>query len=100
MTGDVSQKRMGSFLTHCQFQTGIHSGSIFLTASAQNLLCLDMAKELGATVPNAFVNWTAGAALPAIVGLFLSPLVIYKARSISGRAELRSTFFITSKRAK
>lgn len=76
--GDDSRKRMGSFLTQCQFQTGTHSGSFFLTASAQNLLCLDMARELGAVVPNAFMQWFAGAALPSLVGLFITPLILYK----------------------
>eukprot|EP00798_Chlamydomonas_sp_ICE-L_P023569 gene23569-9093_t len=65
--GEESRKRMGSYLTQSQFQTGIHSSSLFLTASAQNLLCLDLAKELGAVVPNQFFTWMAGAALPAIV---------------------------------
>jgi DASS family divalent anion:Na+ symporter len=109
---------MGSYLTQTQFQTGIHSSSLFLTASAQvrnkavlkisaaslqqfslsftdslsntlphqslhwlldqNLLCLDMAKELGAVVNDQFFQWMAGAALPAITGLFLTPFLLYK----------------------
>ena len=35
---------------------------------SQNLLCLKLAEELGATVPNAFFNWMAGALLPTLVG--------------------------------
>lgn len=76
--GDDSRKKIGSFLMQSQFQTGIHSGGIFLTASAQNLLCLDLAKELGAVVPNAFYNFMAGAILPALVGVLITPLILYK----------------------
>lgn len=76
--GDGTRHKMGAYLTMCQFQTGIHSGGIFLTASAQNLLCLDMAKELGAVVPDAFYNWMMGAILPALAGLAITPLLLYK----------------------
>ena len=34
----------------------------------QNLLCLDIAKELGVDIPDPFFTWTAGAALPSLVG--------------------------------
>lgn len=37
-----------------------------------------MAKELGAVVPDAFVQWMLGAALPSLVGLLVVPLVMYK----------------------
>eukprot|EP00955_Chlamydomonas_euryale_P024447 257601-Chlamydomonas_euryale.AAC.3 len=78
MPYDESRKKMGAFLTMSQFQTGIHSGGIFLTASAQNLLCLDMAKDMGAVVPDAFFNWFAGAIVPALVGMVVTPLLLYK----------------------
>ncbi|GAX74927.1 hypothetical protein CEUSTIGMA_g2373.t1 [Chlamydomonas eustigma] len=76
--GDESRKKMGAFLTMAQFQTGIHTTSIFVTGSAQNLLCLDMAKELGATVNDAFYQWMAGAILPSIAGILITPYLIYK----------------------
>lgn len=76
--GDESRKKMGSFLTQAQFQASIHSSNLFLTAAAQNLLCLDMAGAVGAVVPNAFYTWLSGAALPAIVGLIATPLMLYK----------------------
>eukprot|EP00197_Chlamydomonas_leiostraca_P013069 CAMPEP_0202870626 /NCGR_PEP_ID=MMETSP1391-20130828/16250_1 /ASSEMBLY_ACC=CAM_ASM_000867 /TAXON_ID=1034604 /ORGANISM="Chlamydomonas leiostraca, Strain SAG 11-49" /LENGTH=530 /DNA_ID=CAMNT_0049551235 /DNA_START=165 /DNA_END=1758 /DNA_ORIENTATION=+ len=75
---DPSRQKMGAFLTHAQFQTGIHSSSLFLTASAQNLLCLNLAEELGAVVPNQFYQWMAGAALPSIVGMLITPFIIFK----------------------
>jgi DASS family divalent anion:Na+ symporter len=44
----------------------------------QNLLCLDMAASVGAPVPNAFSTWFAGAAIPALVGLVATPVILYK----------------------
>ncbi|KAG2492701.1 hypothetical protein HYH03_009114 [Edaphochlamys debaryana] len=76
--GDDSRKKMGSYLIQSQFQTGIHSTSFFLTASAQNLLCLKLAGELGAVVPNQFAAWLMGAVVPATVGLLLTPVILYK----------------------
>ena len=43
----------------------------------QNLLCLDIAKELGVDIPDPFFTWTAGAALPSLVGLVGTPLLLY-----------------------
>ena len=43
----------------------------------QNLLCLDIAKELGVDIPDPFFIWTAGAALPSLVGLVGTPLLLY-----------------------
>ncbi|GIL77807.1 hypothetical protein Vretimale_6661 [Volvox reticuliferus] len=76
--GDDTRNRMGSYLMQSQFQTGIHSTSYFLTASAQNLLCLKLAGELGAVVPNQFATWLVGAFLPATVGMIVTPLLLYK----------------------
>ncbi|KXZ52146.1 hypothetical protein GPECTOR_10g775 [Gonium pectorale] len=76
--GDDTRNRMGSYLIQSQFQTGIHSTSFFLTASAQNLLCLKLAGELGAVVPNQFVTWMLGAFVPATVGMIVTPLLLYK----------------------
>mmetsp|Transcript_912 Transcript_912/g.1363 ORF Transcript_912/g.1363 Transcript_912/m.1363 type:complete len:565 (+) Transcript_912:100-1794(+) len=78
LPNDPSRLKMGAFLTQAQFQTGIHSSSLFLTASAQNLLCLNLAYELGAEVPNQFFQWMAGAALPSIVGMVVTILLVYK----------------------
>lgn len=78
LPNDPSREKMGAYLTLCQFQAGIHSSALFITASAQNLLCLNMAAELGAVVPNQFFQWMAGAAVPALAGILLTPLLMYK----------------------
>lgn len=73
-----SRKRLGAFLVQSQLQASSFSSNLFLTASAQNLLCLNMAAKLGAVVPDAFATWFVGASLPSLVGLALTPLLVYK----------------------
>ena len=53
----------------------------------QNLLCLDIAKELGVDIPDPFFTWTAGAALPSLVGLVGTPLLLYNLMRPEVRAE-------------
>jgi DASS family divalent anion:Na+ symporter len=73
-----SRKRLGAFLVQSQLQASSFSSNLFLTASAQNLLCLNMAAKLGAVVPDSFATWFIGASVPCLVGLALTPLLVYK----------------------
>ena len=41
--GKPSASKLGRFLVHAQFQGSVHSSALFLTAAAQNLLCLKLA---------------------------------------------------------
>ena len=38
---------MGAFLMQAQLQQSSYSSALFLTSGAQNLLCLNLAAELG-----------------------------------------------------
>ncbi|GLT64740.1 hypothetical protein SLA2020_372140 [Shorea laevis] len=76
--GDRSSKRLGSYLVQAQFQSSSNSSALFLTAAAQNLLCLKLAEELGITIANAWVSWFMAASLPAFVSLLATPLILYK----------------------
>ncbi|KAK6945772.1 Solute carrier family 13 [Dillenia turbinata] len=76
--GDPSAKKLGSYLIQSQFQSAGNSGALFLTAAAQNLLCLRLAEELGVKIASPWVAWLKAASLPAIVGLLATPLVLYK----------------------
>lgn len=51
---------------------------MFVTAAAQNLLCLKLAAELGAPIPDPWVTWFKGACVPALLGLITIPYMIYK----------------------
>ncbi|KAL7227710.1 hypothetical protein ACSBR1_022560 [Camellia fascicularis] len=76
--GDPSAKKLGAYLVQSQFQSAGNSSALFLTAAAQNLLCLKLAEEVGVIVANPWVSWFMAASLPAIVCLLVTPLVLYK----------------------
>jgi hypothetical protein len=60
------------------WQAASNSSALFLTAAAQNLLCLKLAEELGVIVSSPWVSWFNAASLPALVALLATPLVLYK----------------------
>ncbi|KAL7082514.1 hypothetical protein ACP275_14G103100 [Erythranthe tilingii] len=74
---DPSKKKLGSFLVQCQFQSSGNSSALFLTAAAQNLLCLKLAEELGVVITNPWVSWFNAASLPAFLSLIATPLILY-----------------------
>lgn len=76
--GDKSSRKLGSYLIQSQFQSAGNSSALFLTAAAQNLLCLKLAEELGVIISNPWVSWFKAASLPALVCLLVTPLVLYK----------------------
>lgn len=60
------------------YQAAGNSSALFLTAAAQNLLCLKLAQELGVVVPNPWVSWFKAAIVPALIALLTTPLILYK----------------------
>ncbi|XP_041994866.1 dicarboxylate transporter 2.1, chloroplastic-like [Salvia splendens] len=75
--GEPSMKKLGSFLVHTQFQASGNSSALFLTAAAQNLLCLKLAEELGVAISNPWLSWFEAASLPAFVSLLSTPFILY-----------------------
>ncbi|KAB1206828.1 Dicarboxylate transporter 2.1, chloroplastic [Morella rubra] len=75
--GDPSAKKLGSYLVQSQFQSAGNSSALFLTAAAQNLLCLKLAQELGVIITSPWVSWFKAASLPALVSLLATPLILY-----------------------
>ncbi len=80
LTGTESAKKLGKFLVMSQFQGSVHSSALFLTAAAQNLLCLKLATEMGVVISSPWVTWVKGALAPALVGMLVTPLLMYKVR--------------------
>ncbi|EEF36513.1 2-oxoglutarate/malate translocator, chloroplast precursor, putative [Ricinus communis] len=76
--GDASSKKLGSYLILSQFQSAGNSSALFLTAAAQNLLCLKLAEELGVIISSPWISWFKAASLPAFLSLLATPLVLYK----------------------
>ncbi|KAK1404177.1 dicarboxylate transporter 2.1, chloroplastic-like [Heracleum sosnowskyi] len=75
---DQSAKKLGAFLIHSQFQSSSSSSALFLTAAAQNLLCIKFAESLGVKVPVKWITWFKAASLPAIASLLVAPFLVYK----------------------
>lgn len=78
LPNDKSSKKLGSYLVQSQFQASGNSSALFLTAAAQNLLCLKLAEELGVIVGSPWVSWFKAASLPAIIALLAMPYLMYK----------------------
>ncbi|KAG5226638.1 dicarboxylate transporter [Salix suchowensis] len=76
--GDASSKKLGSYLIQSQFQCSSCSSALFLTAAAQNLLCLKLAEELGVIISSPWVSWFKAASLPALFSILATPLILYK----------------------
>ncbi|KAL9380635.1 hypothetical protein Peur_026292 [Populus x canadensis] len=76
--GDTSSKKLGSYLIQSQFQCSSSSSALFLTAAAQNLLCLKLAEELGVIISSPWVSWFKAASLPALFSILATPLILYK----------------------
>ncbi|KAI3978599.1 hypothetical protein MKX01_015774 [Papaver californicum] len=75
--GDPSAKKLGSYLCQSQFQSAGNSSALFLTAAAQNLLCLKLAEELGIKIASPWVSWFKAASLPALCSLLATPYILY-----------------------
>ncbi|GLJ39387.1 hypothetical protein SUGI_0804320 [Cryptomeria japonica] len=78
LPNDKSSKKLGAYLVQSQFQACGNSSALFLTAAAQNLLCLKLAEELGVVVSNPWVTWFKVASVPATVALLAVPYLLYK----------------------
>ena len=70
--------KMGSFLMQTQLQCSGHSSALCMTAAAQNLLSLKLAAGLGIVIANPWITWFKAACVPGILGLILTPLLVYK----------------------
>lgn len=75
---DSGREKLGAFLVQTQFQASTQSSALFATAAAQNLLCLKLAAELGAPIPDAWMTWFKGAVVPALFGIITIPWMVYK----------------------
>ncbi|KAF1882095.1 hypothetical protein Lal_00038739 [Lupinus albus] len=73
-----TSRRLGAYLVQNQFQSACNSSALFLTAAAQNLLCIKLAEELGVVISSPWVTWFKAASLPALACLLATPIILYK----------------------
>ncbi|KAH7859809.1 hypothetical protein Vadar_005735 [Vaccinium darrowii] len=75
---DASAKKLGAYLIQSQLQSSGNSSAVFVTAAAQNLLCIQLAKSLGVKIPNQWISWFKAASLPALISLSATPFILFK----------------------
>lgn len=75
---DGSAKKLGAYLIQSQMQCSSSSSALFLTAAAQNLLCLKLAEGLGVKVSSKWLTWLKVSCVPAVVSILVTPVVLYK----------------------
>ena len=73
-----TSRKLGAFLVQTQLQSSGHSSAMCMTAAAQNLLSLKLAASLGIIVASPWITWFKAACVPAIIGLLVTPLLVYK----------------------
>ncbi|XP_055829068.1 dicarboxylate transporter 2.1, chloroplastic-like [Solanum dulcamara] len=75
---DDSAKKLGAYLIQSQLQCSSTSSALFLTAAAQNLLCLKLAEGLGVEISSKWLTWLKASCMPSVVSLLVTPVVLYK----------------------
>ncbi|KVI03178.1 dicarboxylate transporter 2.1, chloroplastic-like [Cynara cardunculus var. scolymus] len=75
---DGSARKLGAYLVQSQLQSSSSSSALFLTAAAQNMLCIKLADSLGVTIKDPWITWFKASCFPALVSLMLTPLIVYK----------------------
>ncbi|KAL9160775.1 hypothetical protein ABFS82_08G223000 [Erythranthe guttata] len=75
---DPSSRKMGAYLIQSQNQSNNSTSAIFLTASAQNMLCIKLAESVSVPIPNRWITWFKAACIPGIVSLLATPVILYK----------------------
>ncbi|OIS95933.1 dicarboxylate transporter 2.2, chloroplastic [Nicotiana attenuata] len=75
---DHSSRKLGAYLIQTQLQASNSSSALFLTAAANNLLCLKLAEGLGVKTSSKWLTWFKVSSIPAIISLLASPTILYK----------------------
>ncbi|KAL6552152.1 Dicarboxylate transporter 2.1, chloroplastic [Orobanche gracilis] len=75
---DPSSRKLGAFLVQSQNQCNNCTSALFLTAAAQNLLCIKLAESLGVDIPSRWVTWLKASCIPAVISLLATPIILYK----------------------
>lgn len=75
---DATSRKLGAYLVQSQLQSSANSSALFLTAAAQNLLCIKLAEALGVEIPSVWIYWFKTALFPAIFAIAVTPYLVYK----------------------
>ncbi|KAL8472174.1 hypothetical protein ACS0TY_028774 [Phlomoides rotata] len=72
-----SSRKLGAFLVQSQNQCCNNTSALFLTAAAQNLLCIKLAEGLGVEFPNQWITWLKASVVPSLISVAATPYVLY-----------------------
>ena len=75
-TPGPTSRRVGAYLTILLYQVGMTTGYLFLTAIAPNVLSLKFGQDI-LKIELDWLTWALAAAVPGMICLLLSPLVVY-----------------------
>ncbi|MCD9644799.1 cytochrome P450-dit2 [Datura stramonium] len=75
---DDSAKKLGAYLVQSQLQCSSSSSALFLTAAAQNLLCVKLAEGLDVNISSKWLTWFKASCIPALISLLATPVILYK----------------------
>lgn len=58
-------------------QCNNNTSAVFLTAAAQNMLCVKLAESVGVKITDRWVTWFKVSSVPALVALLVTPAALY-----------------------
>jgi DASS family divalent anion:Na+ symporter len=73
--GQKHYRQWNAFLLYSCFQANLISSALFLTAMAGNPIIANLASDMGFELT--WVRWFVGGALPGLVALILTPLILH-----------------------
>lgn len=74
---DPSARKLGAYLIQTQNQSNNNTSAVFLTAAAQNMLCIKLAESVGVKITDRWVTWFKVSSVPALVALLATPAALY-----------------------
>lgn len=74
---DKNPRKIGSYITICEYAISLSTSAVFLTACAPNALTVSFAKDI-LKVNISWMDWFIGLSVPAIVVCLVIPWIIYK----------------------
>jgi DASS family divalent anion:Na+ symporter len=58
-------------------QASSNIAALFMTGAAQNLLAINIARNMGVNIPDVWITWAKGALLPGLISVIMIPFCVY-----------------------
>lgn len=73
-----SSKHRESYNFQIFIQCNNSTSALFLTAAAQNLLCIKLAESIDVKIEQRWITWLKASCFPGLVSLLTTPIILYK----------------------